>query len=163
MSPRLRLSRVSVVLGFGGLVAALLGTACIADVEPDIGPVRAGVCKPDDSDPNHTVSFRNDLEPLFMRPFGAAGCGCHQPGGRRSSGIDATGFDVSTYTSFVRGGTSSRDTAVVPGDPCMSLVVQKVSSAPPSGARMPSDGPPYLSPKEIALLSDWIAEGALDN
>jgi hypothetical protein len=142
-------------------IAAASG--CIADVEPDVGPVRAGVCKSEDSDPEHSVSYRNDLLPLFMRPFGAAGCGCHLPSSRRSSGIDATGFDVSSYTSFVRGGNSSRDTAIVPGDPCGSLVVQKVSSAPPAGARMPSDGPPYLTPKEIALLSDWIAEGAIDN
>jgi len=146
------------------IVACIAGvSACIADVEPDVGPVRAGVCKSEDSDPKHVVSYRNDVLPLFMRPFGAAGCGCHLPSSRRSSGIDATGFDVSNYTSFVRGGNSSRDTAIVPGDPCGSLVVQKVSSAPPSGARMPSDGPPYLSPKEIALLSDWIAEGAIDN
>lgn len=145
------------------VLASVVLTSCIADVEPEVGPVRAGVCKSEDSDPAHSVSFRNDLEPLFMRPFGAAGCGCHQPSSRRSSGIDATGFDVSTYTSFVRGGSSSRDTAVIPGDPCASLVVQKVTSAPPSGARMPSDGPPFLSPKEIALLGDWIAEGAIDN
>jgi hypothetical protein len=145
-------------------VACIAGaSACIADVEPDVGPVRAGVCKSEDGDPNHTVSFREDLLPLFMRPFGSAGCGCHLPSSRRSSGIDATGFDVSSYTTFVRGGNSSRDTAVVPGDPCASLVVQKVSSAPPAGSRMPSDGPPYLTPKEIALLSDWIAEGAIDN
>jgi Planctomycete cytochrome C len=147
-------------LAIAGLFAA---SACISDVEPDVGPVRAGVCKSEDSDPKHSVSFRSDLLPLFMRPFGSAGCSCHMPSSRRTSGIDATGFDVSTYTSFVRGGNSSRDTAVVPGDPCASLVVQKVSSAPPTGSRMPSDGPPYLSPKEIALLSDWIAEGAIDN
>ena len=156
--------RYAIASALGCAAAGLLGFAsCISDVEPDVGPVRAGVCRNEDSDPNHAVSFRNDLLPLFMRPFGAAGCGCHLPSGRRSSGIDATGFDVSTYTSFVRGGNNSRDTAVVPGAPCMSLVVQKVSSAPPTGSRMPSDGPPYLSPKEIALLSDWIAEGALDN
>ena len=144
-------------------LAMLALSACIADLEPDVGPVRAGVCKSEDSDPEKDVSYRNDLLPLFERPFGQAGCSCHLPSSRRSSGIDATGFDVSTYTSFTRGGDSSRDTAIVPGDPCESLVVQKVSSAPPSGSRMPSDGPPYLSPKEIALLSDWIAEGALDN
>jgi hypothetical protein len=154
-------SRRSAVIAIVACIAGASG--CIADVEPDVGPVRAGVCKSEDSDPEHSVSYRNDLLPLFMRPFGAAGCGCHLPSSRRSSGIDATGFDVSSYTSFVRGGNSSRDTAIVPGDPCASLVVQKVSSAPPAGARMPSDGPPYLSPKEIALLSDWIAEGALEN
>jgi Planctomycete cytochrome C len=163
MSGQLRKS-YGLVLGLSGIVMTLLGlSSCIAEVEPEIGPVRAGVCKSEDSDPKQTVSFRNDLEPLFMRPFGAAGCGCHQPSSKRSSGIDATGFDVSTWSSFRRGGNSSHDTAVVPGDPCGSLVVQKVSSAPPTGSRMPSDGPPYLSPKEIALLSDWIAEGALDN
>lgn len=145
-------------------IAACVGfSACIADVEPDVGPARAGVCKAEDSNPDVDVSFRMDLLPLFERPFGQAGCGCHLPSSRRTSGIDATGYDVSTFTAFTRGGNSSRDTAVVPGDPCASLVVQKVSSAPPTGSRMPSDGPPYLSPKEIALLSDWIAEGALDN
>jgi hypothetical protein len=156
--------RVSAIALGVACVVTLLGlSSCIAEVEPEVGPVRAGVCKSEDSDPAHTVSFRNDLEPLFMRPFGSAGCGCHQPSSKRTSGIDATGFDVSTWSSFRRGGNSSKDTAVVPGDPCESLVVQKVSTAPPTGSRMPSDGPPYLTPKEIALLSDWIAEGALDN
>jgi hypothetical protein len=162
MRPGVRSYRIAPALSF--IVVALLGlSSCIADVEPDVGPVRAGVCKSEDSDPKKTVSYRMDLLPLFMRPFGSAGCGCHLPSSRRSSGIDATGFDVSSFTSFTRGGNASRDTAIIPGDPCASLVVQKVSSAPPSGSRMPSDGPPYLSPKEIALLSDWIAEGALDN
>ncbi|HKU43343.1 MAG TPA: hypothetical protein VJR89_34515 [Polyangiales bacterium] len=137
--------------------------ACIAELEPDVGPVRAGICKPEDSDPKHDVSFRMEVLPLFERPFGSAGCSCHMPSSRRSSGLDATGYDLSSYTSVTRGGSGSRDTAVVPGDPCSSLIVQKVSTAPPSGSRMPSDGPPYLTPKEIALLSDWIAEGALDN
>ncbi|HKP59967.1 MAG TPA: c-type cytochrome domain-containing protein [Polyangiales bacterium] len=146
-----------------GCWLSLAAGACIAELEPDVGPVRAGVCKPEDSDPNHTVSYREDILPLFERPLGSAGCSCHLPSSRRTVGIDATGLDVSSYTAIMRGGNSSRDTAIVPGDPCMSLVVQKVSSAPPSGNRMPSDGPPYLSPKEIALLSDWIAEGALDN
>jgi hypothetical protein len=160
--PRVRSYGVALACSYA--VVSLLGlSACIADVEPDVGAVRAGVCKSEDSDPKVSVSYRNDLLPLFMRPFGSAGCGCHLPSSKRSSGIDATGFDVSSFTTFRRGGNSSHDTAIMPGDPCGSLVVQKVSSAPPTGSRMPSDGPPYLTPKEIALLSDWIAEGALDN
>lgn len=146
-----------------GCVLLLGAAGCIAELEPEVGPVRAGICKPEDSDPKKSVSYRNDVLPLFERPLGMAGCSCHLPSSRRTVGIDATGLDVSSYTAIMRGGTSSRDTAIVPGDPCMSLVVQKVSNAPPSGNRMPSDGPPYMSPKEIALLSDWIAEGALDN
>jgi hypothetical protein len=164
MSMRLSPGSYSVASVLSCCVVSVLGlSACIADVEPEVGPVRAGVCKSEDSDPKTPVSYRMDLLPLFMRPFGSAGCGCHVPSSRRTSGIDATGFDVGSYTSFRRGGNASRDTAVIPGDPCESLVVQKISSAPPSGSRMPSDGPPYLSPKEIALISDWIAEGALDN
>ena len=36
------------------------------------------------------------------------------------------------------------------------------SSAPPYGARMPISGP-YFSSTEMALLRDWILEGAHDN
>ena len=31
------------------------------------------------------------------------------------------------------------------------------------GARMPLDGPPYLSLTDLQLISDWIVEGAHDN
>jgi hypothetical protein len=144
-------------------LAAALAQSCIAQVEPEVGPLRAGTCQSEDSDPNHTVSFKDDVLVLFQRPAAQAGCTCHQPSSSRTSGIDATGLSLENYKSLRRGGNASQDTIVVPGDPCKSLIVQKVSSAPPSGARMPPSGPPYLSPPEIALLSDWIAEGAHDN
>jgi hypothetical protein len=139
-------------------------SACLADVwEPDVGPLRTGLCKPEDSDPDHDVSFHDDILPLLKRPFGQAGCSCHIPSGKRASGLEATGLELSSYRTLMAGGHQSADTIVLPGDPCSSLVVQKTSNAPPYGARMPSDGPPYLSPSEHALLSDWIAEGARDN
>jgi hypothetical protein len=145
------------------VLAAAMAQSCIAEVEPEVGPLRAGTCKAIDSDPNHTVSFKEDVLVLFQRPTAQAGCSCHQPSSSRTTGIDATGLSLESYKSLRRGGNASQDTIVVPGDPCMSLIVQKVSSAPPAGARMPPSGPPYLSPPEIALLSDWIAEGAHDN
>jgi hypothetical protein len=149
------------------LLLAVLASAaagCIAEtLAPEVGEVRAGLCQPDDSDPERDVSFAEQIQPLFERPFGQAGCGCHQPSGRRASGIDATGLRLGGYADLMRGGDQSADTMVVPGDPCESLVLQKTSNAPPSGARMPSDGPPYLSPREQLLLHDWIAEGARDN
>jgi hypothetical protein len=139
-------------------------SSCIAEsLEPDVGDVRAGLCKPEDSDPEHDVSFKQEIEPLFERPNGQGGCGCHMPTGRKASGLELTGLRLGSYADLMRGGDKSHDTIVVPGDPCASLVVQKTSNAPPSGSRMPSDGPPYLSPTEHALLSDWIAEGAHDN
>jgi hypothetical protein len=154
------------VLGMIPLIAAcaLALNGCIAQtLEPDVGDVRAGLCKPEDSDPEHDVSFKKDLEPLIERPLGQGGCACHMPTGRKAAGLELTGFRLGTYADLMRGGDKSHDTMVVPGDPCASLVVQKTSNAPPSGSRMPSDGPPYLSPSEHALLSDWIAEGAHDD
>ena len=139
----------------------LLGGCMLETLEPDLGPLRAGLCEPVDSDPEQDVSYADDIEPLFMRPFGKAGCSCHQPTSARTSGIDATGLSLGSYADLIRGGDD--DIVVVPGDPCASLIVQKTSNAPPSGGRMPPDGPPYLSPSEQRLLRDWIAEGAHDN
>jgi hypothetical protein len=38
-----------------------------------------------------------------------------------------------------------------------------VGEAPPFGARMPLNGPPFLDERDRQLLADWIAEGADDN
>jgi hypothetical protein len=157
MSPRwgCRLCFVSIVVA--------LAASCLADVEPEVGALRAGTCKSADSDPTKEVSFTDDILPLLMRPAGEAGCFCHIPSSKRTPGLDATGLALDSYKDLIRGGNTSHSTIVIPGDPCSSLIVQKVGNAPPSGSRMPSDGPPYLTPTEIALLSDWIAEGAHDN
>ena len=147
----------------GALLLPLSAGACLAEVEPDVGDLRAGTCKSKDSDVAFSVSFKMNVLPLFQRPGSQGGCSCHQPGNRSTPGIDATGLSLENYASLRRGGNTSHDTIVVPGDPCASLIVQKVGSAPPTGARMPPSGPPFMTPDEIALLSDWIAEGANDN
>lgn len=150
-----------------GLLLSLLwlSTGCVADaLAPEVGEPHAGLCKPEDSDPTRVVSWENDLMPLVKRANGTGGCSCHLPTNRRTSGIDIGGLDMSTYEKLMKGGkTSGSDTMVVPGNPCESVLLQKTSSAPPFGGRMPSDGPPYFTPAERALLSDWIAEGAHDN
>ena len=145
------------------LAIALPPLGCISELEPDVGAVRAGVCKPEDTDPEHDVSFMEDLKPMFERPRGEPGCGCHLPSSPRPIGIELSGLDLSSPATLLQGGNQSADMNVVPGDPCASILVQKVSSEPPFGARMPSSGPPYWSPKDRDLLSDWIAEGARDN
>jgi hypothetical protein len=145
------------------LALALLPLGCIAKLEPDVGAVRAGVCKPEDTDPQHDVSFKEDVLPMFERPRGEPGCGCHLPSSPRPIGIELSGLNLSSPAALLQGGNQSADQNVVPGDPCASIIVQKVSSEPPFGARMPSSGPPYWSPKDRDLLSDWIAEGARDN
>src|SRR5262249_7667292 len=140
-------------------------SGCIAEsLEPDVGELRAGLCKPQDSNPDQDVSFRTDiLMNIFKRPPAMAGCSCHIPGSPRTPGLQATGLDLSSYKGLRHGGNQSGATIVTGHDPCNSLLVQKISPAPPFGSRMPSDGPPYLTPAERTLISDWIAEGARDN
>jgi hypothetical protein len=144
------------------IVGCALG-ACLGQLEPDVGELRAGVCTPEDSDPAYDVSFKEDVFPLFERMSPEPGCGCHMSMSRRPIGIELSGLDLTSYESLRRGGTTSLEEIVVPGDPCASILVQKMSSAPPFGSRMPSSGPPYFSPSERALIADWIAEGAHDN
>jgi hypothetical protein len=146
------------------LLVCCAASGCIAEqLEPDVGPLKTGLCKPEDSDPSHNVSFHNDILAIFKRPPGMAGCSCHLPTSTNSSGLRNTGLDLSSYKTLRRGGNQSGGNVVIPHDPCNSLIVQKVSSTPPFGARMPVDGPPYLTPVERTLLNDWIVEGALDN
>jgi hypothetical protein len=141
----------------------LATSGCLSKLEPEVGELRAGVCTPKDSDPAYDVSFSEDVFPLLERMSPQPGCGCHMPSSRRPVGIEISGLDLGSYASLRRGGTMSAEDIVVPGDPCASILTQKMSGAPPFGARMPSSGPPYFSPSERALIADWIAEGAHDN
>lgn len=147
------------------LIVSMLafGSGCLTELEPDVGDLRAGTCTSEDSDPAANVSFREQILPLFQRSGSLGGCTCHQPANRSTSGIEQSGLSLLNYASLMRGGNTSQSMIVVPGDPCASVIVQKVSSAPPFGSRMPPGGPPFMTPEEIGLLRDWIAEGAYDN
>lgn len=138
------------------IVAGFLLSGCLSELEPDVGPVIAGQCKNEDSDPEVDVSFNDEVLPMLQMR-----CGCHDPKGSGSA-IDSTAFSIGNAQEVKRGGNKSADKAVVAGDPCASVLVQKVSEAPPFGARMPVSGP-YYSSSEMALLRDWIVEGAHDN
>lgn len=150
------------------LPALALLAGCTVLYEPDVGPLVAappdagtsgdetiggGTCG--DSDPHTTVSFSQHIRPLLNRSTG--GCaGCH--------GTTATsGFSIGTYEALRRGGQASGTNIIIPGKPCDSILVQKLGYAPPFGARMPYNGPPFYTDTELTLFRDWIAEGALNN
>ncbi|MBZ0231552.1 MAG: hypothetical protein K8M05_04320 [Deltaproteobacteria bacterium] len=159
----------------GWIVAlALAGTGCDLVYEPDVGllneadplgPDASGGSGDDgavaaggpcgDGDPTTTVSFAMHVRPLLGRSPGSC-TGCHGTSA-------ASGFNVTSYEALRRGGQVSNAQIVVPGRPCESVLYQKLSPAPPFGARMPYNGPPFYSPEDRALLRDWIAEGALNN
>ena len=154
------------------MIAALaLGAAgCDVMYDPDVGSLHDDPTAPDagpgpdgaaatgtcvDSDPATPVLFSTHIRPVLARSPG--GCtGCH--------GTSATsGFNLTSYDSLRGGGQVSGDGIVVPGNPCDSILYQKLGPAPPFGARMPYNGPPFFSSDDLALLRDWIAEGALNN
>jgi hypothetical protein len=155
-------------------IAALVAiSGCDLKYEPDVGPLHAvvvdapsptdapsdttlaaaGPCA--DSDPLVAVTFSGHIRPILGKSPG--GCtGCH--------GTSATsGFTVGSYDAILRGGTVSGSDIVIPGEPCESVLYQKLSATPPFGSRMPYNGPPFFTASELAMFRDWIAEGALDN
>ena len=106
-----------------------------------------------------TVSFANQIQPIFD-----ANCTvCHVSGG-----IADTIMHLNAEEAFdaLVGQPSVQDaslTRVVAGDASASLLFLKVSSSsPPVGVRMPLGGAP-LSNADIALIGDWIDEGAANN
>ncbi len=142
-------------------LALLSSSGCLDPFEPEVGGRRVVSCDPEDSDPDHDVSFVLDILPLLTRPKAQGGCSCHtSPTG---SGVQLTGLELSSYAALRRGGRSTTSDIVVEGDPCISVVYLKVGAAPPFGSRMPLGGPVYWSEDERTLLHDWIAEGAEDD
>ncbi len=136
---------------------ALLLVLLVGCVEPDVGAPSRVACVGSDSDPAVAIDFQRDVVTGVL----VGHCDrCHTPTGATPIGISIGGLDFSSASSLRRGGVQSGTQIVVPGDPCASILVQKIGAAPPFGARMPLDGPPFLSASQIQVISDWIAEGA---
>ena len=133
-------------------VGPLQATQPDAGSTTDSGFVSSGACG--DSNPDAAVSFALHIRPLTQKAQG--GCNCH-------AASTTSGFNLGTYENLRRGGTNSGTRMIVPGKPCESVIVQKLGLAPPFGARMPYNGPPYFTAAELTLVRDWIAEGALNN
>jgi hypothetical protein len=149
-------------------IASLAVTGCLKALGPDVGPLTAAcvgaacpdaaVCSDADSNPAMMISFKTDI---LGGVLARAGCvNCHTGDGL---GINQSGFNMASYTTLRAGGHNSGASVVIDGQPCTSIIVEKVKAPPPFGRRMPYNGPPYLSATDIQLISDWIAEGALDN
>ena len=135
-------------------IASLVGC-----VEPDVGTVLRSACDGSDSDPAHDVSYATDIEAAIFR--GGPHCvRCHTPGFGTPIGVTLGGLDLSSLDGLRRGGVQSGDSIIVQGDPCASVLVQKIGASPPFGARMPLDGAPYVDPSKMQVIKDWIAEGA---
>jgi hypothetical protein len=148
-----RASAVAVVAAVAGLAVA-----CDEKLSDFTGPT-----------PALEVSFSSIQENIFnlTDSAGRAGCiNCHTNAGGRTpaSGLNlATGF---SYDALVNRASVGKVGAVrvIPGDPDNSYLVQKIEGAPDIvGMRMPRTGGPYLTLGQIAVIRQWIAEGAKNN
>ena len=91
------------------------------------------------------VDYATQIQPIF-----STNCvGCH--GG-------SSNLYLNSLAGVQAGG--ARGPIVVACDPDHSNLPGKLSPNPPFGARMPRSGPPYLPPADIALIRQWIADGA---
>ena len=106
-----------------------------------------------------TISFARDVQPI-LTTFCAT---CHVEGGLADlSGIALRLTEAEALDGLI-GGMSVQDPSfsfVVPGDSSSSLLFLKVSMVdPPVGDRMPFALLP-LEDDEIAIIRDWIDQGA---
>jgi len=125
----------------------LLAVAGCRDMGTDSQPVSAP-STPAPVSPTASISFSQHVLPILQRH----GCtGCHGGNG---------GLRVGTVAQILSGG--SHGPAVVAGQPDNSILIKKLLSPPPFGARMPQGGP-YLPDSTISVLKAWIAGGALND
>jgi len=80
---------------------------------------------------------------------------CHTENGLR--GAPPEGYLLNSYRATVSAADRAR---IVPGRPEASELLRRIRGQ--ARPRMPFDGPPYLDEREIALVEQWIAQGARD-
>jgi len=66
------------------------------------------------------------------------------------------GLHLDSYDGAMAGSKDMQ--VIVKGEPGKSEIVKRIKGI--SKPRMPKDGPPWLSEKEITLIEKWIAAGA---
>ncbi|WKZ66802.1 MAG: c-type cytochrome domain-containing protein [Flavobacteriales bacterium] len=131
------------------LALSVLLVACAKDEGPLHVPRHAA---PDD--PVDTAYFGAEVLPILT-----ARCWtCHPPMG----GMDLSASEAYANLVGVESSNHAPALRVVPGDPEASVLWNKINFTEVYGLGMPPDGT-VLSPAEVATITDWIEQGALDN
>ncbi|WP_316368071.1 c-type cytochrome domain-containing protein [Candidatus Thiodiazotropha sp. CDECU1] len=99
------------------------------------------------------VSFKSEVKPLVDKYCTE----CHLSGG---AGAEASGFITASYASLMKG--TKFGPVVVAGDPLSSSFYRLVAGKVDPSIRMPH-GKEALSEVEIAVIENWIAQGAENN
>ena len=92
-----------------------------------------------------------------VAPIFATRCAkCHTENGLM--GGPPEGYRLTSYADTIS--TADR-VRIVPGSPEASELLRRIRGQ--ALPRMPFDGPPFLTDDEIALIAQWIADGARDS
>lgn len=141
----------------GGLLVYEHGVGTPPEVDaataPATAPSSTSTTPPIDPNDPRLAFFREQVHPIL-----ADHCTpCHNPArvARGKSGK----LDQTTLDGLLKGGRSGP--AIVPGKPADSLLIQRVRGLDPEEDRMPPPPDPALTPEQIALLEQWIADGAI--
>lgn len=103
--------------------------------------------KDDPKPPIKAVAFA-EVRPVLINYCGK----CHG----QSAGKPKGDLDLRTVAAIKKGGKNGD--VLTPGEPMKSTLY--TSLLPNAGEKMPPDGNPQPTEKEIALIRDWIASGA---
>jgi hypothetical protein len=99
------------------------------------------------------ISYQADVRPILEQHC----LECHAPGG---AGQVASGFDMSSYESLMRGGKFGP--FVVPGDVLASNLIILVEGRAHPSITMPH-GRGKIPAADIEVLKTWVQEGARNN
>jgi len=141
-------------LGLGITVLFIAAQSC-QDIGTEVPETLNGPANPPD-----TVSFASEIYPIFSKT--QYGCnGCHTGTGS----IYWYGSASFTYSNLVNtdatNGPCAGDVRVAPGDADGSVLYKRLAGST-CGDRMPQGGNP-ISSGDLALIHDWIDQGALNN
>ncbi|MFQ5606536.1 MAG: hypothetical protein ACE5GA_01210 [Candidatus Zixiibacteriota bacterium] len=118
-------------------------------------------CSDDDSNPTGgggggtaptALTYDAFVRPLFLSRCNGSACHVNQ---------SQNGFNVTTYTGLLAGGTTL-GSGIVAMSPNTSNVYLKLLSNTPVPPRMPSGGP-FLPQSTIDSIAMWITAGAPEN
>lgn len=113
-------------------------------------PVAAPAPAPARPKPGEAVTWTH-VAPIFLQRCAK----CHKDSG--IMGAPPEGYRLDSLEALLSPLDRVR---VVPGNPRASELVRRIRGQ--SLPRMPFDGPPYLPDDDIALVEEWIAQGAKD-
>jgi hypothetical protein len=99
--------------------------------------------------------FQEIQDTIFTPICTACHVGANAPQGLRLDAANSYTMLVNVASAEVPG-----TLRVSPGNPDASYIVKKIEGTASVGARMPANGPPYLTQDRIDLVRRWISAGA---